>query len=162
FDPGAYSQSGGFRGDPFGFGGTGAGGRDFHFSWGKGEEQPGFAAEDIFAEILGGRRRANSRQSPGEDFKVVVPVSFDEYSLGGTRRVALKNGEQIDVKLPQGLREGQQIRVKGRGGAGRGGGPSGDVLIQVQVAPHPFMSRDGDDLKMDLPITLKEAVGGGK
>src|SRR6201999_4540252 len=78
------------------------------------------------------------------------------------RRLVLPNGEQIDVKIPPGVKDGQQIRVKGRGGAGRGGGPSGDVLIQVQVAAHPFLTRDGNDLRMDLPVTLKEAVVGGK
>ncbi len=74
----------------------------------------------------------------------------------------LPNGEQIDVKIPAGVKDGQQIRVKGRGGAGRNGGPNGDVLIQVTVAPHPYLTRDGDDLRMDLPVTLKEAVLGGK
>ncbi|HWY61605.1 MAG TPA: DnaJ C-terminal domain-containing protein [Rhizomicrobium sp.] len=163
FDPRAYGQQGGFRGNPFGGGG---GDRDFHFSWGQGEEQPGFSAEDIFAEILGGRRPGGgaraSRTGRGEDFPVAVTVSFAEAILGGTRRVILQNGEQIDVKIPPGLREGQSIRVKGRGGAGRGGGPSGDVLIQMHVAPHPFITRDGNDLRMDLPVSLKEAVLGGK
>jgi DnaJ-class molecular chaperone len=98
----------------------------------------------------------------GEDFQIAVTVSFAEAIQGGTRRVVLQNGEQIDVKIPAGLREGQQIRVKGRGGAGRGGGPNGDVLILANVAPHPFIARDGDDLRMDLPVTLKEAVLGGK
>jgi DnaJ-class molecular chaperone len=164
FDPRAYSQQGGFRGNPFGFAGGHEGTRDFHFSWGQGEEQPGFSAEDIFAEILGGRRGGSRqpRQARGEDFQIAITVSFAEAIQGGTRRVSLANGEQIDVKIPQGLRDGQQIRVKGRGGAGRGGGPNGDILIQAQIAPHPFISRDGNDLKMDLPVTLKEAVMGGK
>jgi DnaJ-class molecular chaperone len=167
FDPNAYAQAGGFRGNPFG-GGQG-GDRDFHFTWGQGggDEQPGFSAEDIFAEILGGggARRGGARQpraAKGQDFQIAVTVSFAEAIQGGTRRVTLQNGEQIDVKIPQGLRDGQQIRVKGRGGAGRGGGPAGDVLIQVHVAPHPFITRDGNDLNMDLPVTLKEAVLGGK
>src|SRR6185312_10892513 len=82
--------------------------------------------------------------------------------MGGTRRVVLPNGEQIDVKIPLGLKDGQQIRIKGRGGAGRNGGPNGDVLIQVTVAPHPYLTRDGNDLRMDLPVTLKEAVLGAK
>ena len=82
--------------------------------------------------------------------------------MGGTRRIVLTNGEQIDVKIPAGVKDGQQIRAKGRGGAGRHGGPNGDVLIQVSVAPHPYLSRDGNDLRMDLPVTLKEAVLGAK
>ena len=76
--------------------------------------------------------------------------------------MVLQNGEQIDVKIPAGVKDGQTIRVKGRGGAGRGGGPNGDILLTVSVAPHPFMTRDGNDIRMDLPVTLKEAVLGGK
>lgn len=166
FDPRAYAQQSGFRPGPFSRGAPGGGDRDFHFTWGQGdgEEQPGFSAEDIFSEMLGGRRGGarQARQAKGEDFQIAVTVSFAEAVQGGTRRVMLQNGEQIDVKIPQGLRDGQQIRVKGRGGAGRGGGPSGDILIQAHIAPHPFISRDGNDLKMDLPVTLKEAVAGGK
>lgn len=166
FDP----RAGGFRqGHPFGsgFGGFGGGGgpgaREFHFSF---DDQPGGAAgfEDIFADLMGGARRGGrqSRQSRGEDFTAAVTVSFDEAATGGTRRVVLQNGEQIDVKIPVGVKDGQTIRVKGRGGAGIGGGPNGDILLTVAVAPHPTMTRDGNDIRMDLPVTLKEAVLGGK
>jgi DnaJ-class molecular chaperone len=164
FDP----RAGGFRGNPFGFGGAPGGGttgeRDFHFSWNdRGDGAQGFSAEDIFSELMGGRGRGRAnRAARGEDFAVAITASFAESVMGGTRRIVLANGEQIDVKIPAGLKDGQQIRVKGRGGAGRSGGPNGDVLIQVAVAPHPFMSRDGNDLRMDLPVTLKEAVLGAK
>ncbi len=156
FDPGAQ----GFRGGP------GGGGREYHFSWGDqdAQQQGGFSAEDLFSDLLGGLGGRGGRQQPrqGQDFSVSITVSFDEAASGGSRRVMLPNGEQLDVKIPIGLRDGQQIRLKGRGGAGRRGGPAGDVLIQVSVAPHPFYIRDGNDLRMDLPITLQEAVLGGK
>ena len=173
FDP----RAGGFRQGPFGGGGfnsgaSGAGGnRDFHFTWdnanpgghSSGGQAEGFSAEDIFADILGGGRRGGrSHTARGEDFSAAVTASFSESVLGGTRRLVLPNGEQIDVKIPAGVKDGQQIRVKARGGAGRNGGTNGDVLIQMKVAPHPFLSRDGNDLRMDLPVTLKEAVAGGK
>jgi DnaJ-class molecular chaperone len=165
FDP----RAGGFRGNPFGFGG-GAGGapggdREFHFSWDDRGGAQGFSAEDIFSELMGGGRgrgRRANQPARGEDFAVAITASFGESVMGGTRRIVLANGEQIDVKIPPGLKDGQQIRIKGRGGAGRHGGPNGDVLIQVTVATHPFMSRDGNDLRMDLPVTLKEAVLGAK
>jgi len=168
FDP----RAGGFRGNPFGFGGAGTGDREFQFSWndqGGGQSGgqsggQGFSAEDIFAEFIGGGRgrgRAN-RPARGEDFAVAITASFAESVMGGTRRIVLTNGEQIDVKIPPALKDGQQIRVRGRGGAGRNGGPSGDVLIQVTVAPHPYLTREGNDLRMDLPVTLKEAVLGAK
>ena len=138
---------------------------EFHFSWDdRADNAQGFSAEDIFSEMMGGGRAAGraGRPARGEDFAVAITASFGESVMGGTRRIVLTNGEQIDVKIPAGLKDGQQIRVKGRGGAGRNGGPNGDVLIQVTVAPHPFMSRDGNDLRMDLPVTLKEAVLGAK
>ena len=169
FDP----RAGGFQqGHPFGsgfggFGGQGGpGAREFHFSF---DDAPGGGAagfEDFFADLMGGARRGGKAGGPraarGEDFSAAVTVSFDEAAGGGTRRVVLQNGEQIDVKIPVGVKDGQVVRVKGRGGAGRGGAPNGDVLLQISVAPHPFIVRDGADLRMDLPVTLKEAVGGGK
>jgi DnaJ-class molecular chaperone len=168
FDP----RAGGFRqGNPFGggggpFGGGNAGGFKFSFDDINQGGAPGGAAgfEDIFADLMGGRRggaRA-SRAQKGEDFSAAVTVSFDEAASGGTRRVVLQNGEQIDVKIPIGVKDGQVVRVKGRGGAGRGGAPAGDILLNVSVAPHPWMTRDGNDIRMDLPVTLKEAVLGGK
>lgn len=161
FDPRqGFGQGGGFRqGNPFG-----DGAREFKFGFG---DDPGGTAgfEDIFADLMGGGRRGGARgarPSKGEDFSAAVTVSFDEAASGGTRRVVLQNGEQIDVKIPAGVKDGQAVRVKGRGGAGRGGAPNGDILLTVSVAAHPFMTRDGNDIRMDLPVTLKEAVLGGK
>lgn len=177
FDPRSQGFDGGF---PFGQGrgpGAGQGPGDFHFTWGTRGGQPGgqagssaggagegFSPEDIFADLLGGfgGRGRRPQPQPGQDFEVQTTVSFEEAAGGGTRRVILPNGEQIDVKIPAGLKDGQQIRLRGRGGAGRNGGPPGDVLILVTVAPHPYFTRDGRDLKIDLPVSLKEAVLGGK
>ena len=113
FDP----RQGGFQqGHPFGsgFGGFGGGGqagaREFHFSF---DDEPGGAAgfEDIFANLMGGRRgRGAPRQARGEDFTAQVTVSFEEGAKGGTRRVVLQNGEQIDVKIPAGVRTGSRVR----------------------------------------------------
>ncbi len=164
FDPRAH----GFRGGPFG---QGANPNDFQFNWtnrGRGPEDAtteGFRPEDLFADLLGGlggRGRGRAQPRAGQDFTVQTTVSFEEAAHGGTRRVVLPNGEQIDVKIPPGLKDGQQIRLKGRGGAGKSGGPPGDVMIHVAVAPHPDFTRDGRDLKIDLPVSLKEAVLGGK
>ena len=107
----------------------------------------------------GGRRR--NQPIKGEDFAFAMTVSFDEAAKGGTRRLALPDGREIDVRIPAGLKDGQQIRLRGQGGPGRNGGPSGDVLATITVAAHPWLTRDGNNLKMDLPITLKEAVLGG-
>ncbi|HUO99711.1 MAG TPA: DnaJ C-terminal domain-containing protein [Rhizomicrobium sp.] len=174
FDPRAHGfGQGGFEGgSPFGQAGQDPGG--FHFTWTRAGEPgaqsaEGFRAEDLFSDLLGGlggrARGGRGRAQPpraGQDFEVETTVSFEEAANGGTRRVVLPNGEQIDVKIPPGLKDGQQIRLKGRGGAGTNGGPPGDVMIRVSVAPHPYFTRDGHDLKIDLPVTLKEAVLGAK
>jgi DnaJ-class molecular chaperone len=160
FDPRAH----GFEGNPFGRN-PGGGARDFHFTWtNDGDTAETSRPEDIFSDLLGGLggRRGRTQPRRGEDFSVAVTVSFEEAARGGTRRVTMPNGEQIDVKIPAGLKDGQQIRLKGRGGAGRNNGPVGDVLMSVSVAPHPWLMRDGNDLRMDLPITLKEAVLGAR
>jgi DnaJ-class molecular chaperone len=165
FDPRARGEEG-----PFGFGrgagGPAGGARDFHFTWtNQGDTAEGFRAEDIFSDLLGGLgggRRGRAQARKGEDSAVATTVSFEEAALGGTRRVLLPSGDAIDVKIPAGLKDGQQIRLKGRGGPGRGGGPGGDVLISVSVAPHPWLVRDGNSLRMDLPVSLQEAVLGAK
>ncbi len=176
FDPRAhgFGQGGFEQGFPFGQGGQGPGGQgpgDFHFTWAGRGDQPGagggegFRPEDLFSDLfgsMGGGRGRRAQPQRGQDFEVQTTVSFDEAAAGGTRRVVLPNGEQIDVRIPSGLKDGQAIRLRGRGGAGRQGGPPGDVFIHVTVAPHPYFTRDGRDLKIDLPVTLKEAVLGGK
>jgi DnaJ-class molecular chaperone len=74
----------------------------------------------------------------------------------------MPNGNVLDVKIPEGLADGQTIRLRGKGGEGFGGGPSGDALVTVTVAPHAFFRREGDDILAELPIGLDEAVLGGK
>jgi DnaJ-class molecular chaperone len=153
FDPGA----GGFR--------PGAGPGNFHFNWGDAEAaEGGFRAEDILGEIFGGGggggRRRRARR--GEDYSLATTIGFEEAARGGTRRVTLPDGRELDLRIPIGVRDGQQIRLKGQGGPGRENGPSGDLLLTMRVAPHPWLMRDGNDLRMDLPVTLKEAVLGGK
>ncbi len=166
FDP---RGQGGFEANPFGGGGRGGNARDFEYAWTSGGPQgagaEGFRAEDIFADLFGGLGSGRGRRSQarkGDDYALTVTVSFEEAARGGTRRVILPDGREVDVRIPVGIRDGQQIRLKGQGGPGGNGGPQGDVLIQVSVAAHPSMTRDGRDLKMDLPITLQEAVLGGK
>ncbi len=173
FDRGEIDAAGNPRGfDPGagGFGGGQGGPRDFHYTWtnqgGGPEAEEGFRAEDIFADLLGGfggRGRGRRPQAAkGDDYLVAITVSFDEAAKGATRRVRLPDGQDVDVRIPVALKDGQQIRVRGKGGPGTNGGPPGDVLLNVSVAPHPFYVRDGNDLRMDLPITIQEAVYGGK
>jgi len=162
FDPGM--GGGGFRGGPFG-GGGGPGAREFHFGFGGDEAQggaQGFNAEDIFSDLFGGGRRARNQPRKGESYEFALTIGFEDAARGATRRIVLPDGRDLDVKIPVGLKDGQQIRLRGQGGAGANNGPAGDVLLTVTVAPHPYLTRDGDNLRMELPITLQEAVLGGK
>jgi DnaJ-class molecular chaperone len=150
-------------------GGAGAGG--FRGAGGSG----GF--EDILKDVFGGmgaRARAGRggggvRFDPedfaapgrGADVQAALTISLPEAVKGASKRIHLPNGKDVDVKIPAGLTEGQQIRLKGQGMPGPDG-TAGDLLITVSIAPHPVFKLDGVDLRLDLPITLYEAVLGGK
>jgi DnaJ-class molecular chaperone len=114
---------------------TGAGGARFEFD-------PGTMALDL-------------------DLSVSMTVSLEEAVKGADKRVRLPTGKELNVKIPAGVVAGQQIRLKGQGETAAGH-PPGDLLITVNIAPHPFFKVDGSDLRLDLPITLYEAVLGGK
>jgi DnaJ-class molecular chaperone len=174
-----------------GFEGFGAGGgarRGFGreggfetFTWGAdGAGRPGGRAggfggfEDILKEAFGGaarRGRAGGHQfeqddmgagiGGGRDIEASLTITLPEAAVGVRKRVQLPTGKEVDVKIPAGLSDGQQIRLKGQGLAGPGN-RVGDLLIAVTVAPHPLFQRDGADLRLELPITLYEAVLGGR
>src|SRR5262249_43158174 len=96
----------------------------------------------------------------GRDVTVPLTISLAEAAKGGSRRVRLPNGKEVDVKIPAGLADGQQIRLKGQGLPGPG--LVGDALIVITIAPHPLFARDGANLRLELPVTLYEAVLGAK
>ncbi len=95
------------------------------------------------------------------DVNASLTVSLEDAVNGAEKRVRLPNGKELNVKIPAGVIAGQQIRLKGQGETAQGHRP-GDVLITVSIAAHPFFKVDGSDLRVDLPITLYEAVLGGK
>ncbi len=100
-------------------------------------------------------------QAPGRDVTATTTITLEEAAKGTTRRVLLPTGKELEVKVPAGLTDGQQIRLKGQGLAAPGG-KAGDVLITVSIAPHHLFERDGNDLRIELPVTLYEAVLGAK
>jgi DnaJ-class molecular chaperone len=123
--------------------------------------------EDLFAMFgRGGGRRAGRAgadfKMPGPDRQFTLTVNFVEAATGGKQRLALAPEEWLDVTIPPGIEEGQVLRLKGKGGAGFGGGPPGDALIEVHIAPHPFFRREGDDIHVELPVSLAEAVLGAR
>ena len=95
------------------------------------------------------------------DVSVAMTVSLEELVNGAEKRVRLPTGKELNVRIPAGVVSGQQIRLKGQGETAQGHRP-GDLLIAVNIAPHPFFKVEGSDLRLDLPITLYEAVLGGK
>ena len=154
---------GGFETYTFRSGGGGAGGFG------------GNAFEDILNSMFagGGARAGRSAGSAGQfefdmggvgvdlDVNISMPVSLEEAVKGGEKRVRLPNGKELNVKIPAGVAAGQQIRLKGQGETAPGH-PPGDLRITISIAPHSHFKVEGSDLRLDLPITLYEAVLGGK
>lgn len=98
----------------------------------------------------------------GQDVQYRLELDFLDAVNGGKKQLTLPDGSVLDVNIPPGTRDGQMLRLRGKGRPGIGGGPSGDALIEIEVRPHPFFTRKGDDIHVELPISLGEAVLGGK
>jgi DnaJ-class molecular chaperone len=161
-DPRARQGPGGFETHTFRTGGAGPGGVG------------GGGFEEILNSMFGGAAARGARPGAGNTFEfdtggialdldlsVAMTVSLEEAVKGVEKRVRLPTGKELNVKIPAGVTAGQQIRLKGQGETAPGHRP-GDLLIAVSIAPHPLFKVDGSDLRVDLPITLYEAVLGGK
>jgi DnaJ-class molecular chaperone len=164
-----------------GRGGFGREGGFETFTWGAdGSQQGGGRAgggvrgfggfEELLKEAFGGGARAgraggfqfdDEDAGSAHDIAATLAIALPEAAKGVKKRVQLPTGKEVEVKIPAGIADGQTIRLKGQGLAGPGG-RAGDVLITVSVAPHPLFTRAGPDLRLELPITLYEAVLGGK
>lgn len=157
----AYARSGaGF--DPFG-GRHGPGG-PWRFEMGAdGDVSDLF--EQVFSRGFGGgagrARGGGQAGGRGPDRHHSITVDFVEAALGATKRIPLPEGRSLDVTIPPGLKSGQTLRLKGQGAAVPGG-QAGDLLLKVEVAPHKLFRREGDDVHLDLPVSLMEAVAGGR
>ena len=118
-------------------------------------------SEDAFAELLrrSERARANRR---GRDLHYSLLIDFAESISGADKRLTLPDGGTLDVTIPPGLVNGQILRLRGKGAPGTGTGGHGDALIEVEVRPDPRFTREGDDISLELPISLSEAVLGGR
>ncbi|HXP04187.1 MAG TPA: DnaJ C-terminal domain-containing protein [Stellaceae bacterium] len=109
-----------------------------------------------------GRGRGQGFAMPGGDRLYALTVDFVEAAAGAKKRLSLSPDTWLDVTIPPGIDEGQVLRLKGKGGEGVGGAPPGDALIEIHVAPHPYFRRDGDNILLDLPVTVAEAVLGAR
>jgi DnaJ-class molecular chaperone len=139
--------------------------RDFADSGSPYASDAGFAdfagSEDILSEIFGRAGRTTMRMR-GPDVHYRLDLDFLDAINGGKRQITLPDGSVLDVNIPPGTRDGQILRLRGKGRPGVGGGPPGDALIEVEVRPHRFFTRKGDDIHVELPVSLSEAVLGGK
>jgi curved DNA-binding protein len=121
----------------------------------------------IFGDLFGGgaRGRVHTRRGPvampGQDVLGEVQVSLRDAVLGAERDVRI-DGRTLRVKIPPGVGDGARIRLAGQGGPGQNGGPAGDLFLEVKLAVHPHVRREGKDLYLDLPVTVPEAVGGAE
>jgi DnaJ-class molecular chaperone len=121
-----------------------------------------FGSDDILSEIFGrGGGRANVRMR-GQDAHYRLHVDFLDAVNGASRQVTLPDGSELKVVIPPGTRDGQILRLRGKGGPGYNGGPPGDALVEIDVGEHRSFRREGDDIHLDVPISLAEAVLGGK
>ncbi|WP_262695445.1 J domain-containing protein [Kordiimonas aquimaris] len=161
-----FGGAGGFRSGGYG------GGHNRHQDFDMEE------AEGIFSEFFrftGGRgggargRAGGQRQNPyqssnrkkGLDISYEITVGFEEAITGGKRRLSLNTGKSVDIKVPAGIKDGQVIRLSGQGGPGLGAAPKGDALVEIRIAPHPYYKREGNDIHLELPISIDEAILGG-
>lgn len=162
---------------PAGFGNGAAGPQGFQgFRAGPGggatfEFDGGGDPSDLFAELFGRAQRGGAQsgfsadprfgaRQKGADRAYRLGVPFEDAARLGPQRVALANGRSLDVKLPAGLETGTQIRLAGQGDAGPGG--NGDAIVTLDIEAHPFFRREGDNVRLDLPVRLDEAVLGAK
>lgn len=161
FGGGGFGGGGGFNPRDFGSNGRSGGGADF-----------AGAADDLFAEIFGGRSpfggsgaasgggRGFRTQVRGPDVAYRLTVPFVDAVQLTPQRVTLRSGQTIEIKLPAGLETGKQVRLAGKGEAGPGG--HGDAIVTIEIGPDRALTRDGNDVRLTLPIKLDEAVLGAK
>lgn len=155
FGGGSGFQGGGPRG---GFGGNSRGSSGFDF---------GGDASGLFEELFRGGNspfgndpRMRAVPPKGADVAYSLRVPFEDAAALKPQRISLQNGKTLDLKLPTGFESGRQVRMGGQGEPGPGG--AGDAMVTIEIAPHRFFTRDGDDIRLDLPVRLDEAVLGAK
>jgi DnaJ-class molecular chaperone len=153
-------------GGPWGSGGPGGGG--FQQGGYRSESFEGVDLGDILGEMFGGRAGGRGGagggfggfSQRGADVRAKLDIDLEEAIAGGKKRIAFSDGRTIDVSIPKGAQDGQTLRLKGQGSPGRSG--PGDAFIELAIRPHPVFRVEGDVLVMDLPVTVYDAVLGGK
>jgi DnaJ-class molecular chaperone len=156
-----FAGGGGFAGGPFG-----GGQRGFRADGFEGGAQEGVDLSDLFEGLFGGRGGMGGSTSgrrpaaKGANVQYRLKVSLTDAATLAPQRITLSDGKTIDLKLPPGAEDGTQMRLAGKGEHGPGG--KGDALVSIEIVPHAFFRRDGDNLRLDLPVTLAEALAGAR
>lgn len=154
-----------YRNGAAGFGGGGSGGMPFDFSVNGEPGGAGFDFESILGEMFGARGGGGGRRrrgpAAGGDLSTTMEVSLSEAVLGGERTIMV-GPKRLSVKIPAGVETGSRIRLAGQGEPGERGGPPGDLYVDLVVSEHSNVRRDGNDLYVDLPVTLSEAISGAE
>ncbi len=122
---------------------------------------------DVFSDLFGARAKARTGRAQGfaargADVRYHLEVDFMDAATGGKRAVPLPDGSAIDLTIPAGVRDGQTLRLRGKGQPGIGGGPAGDAYVEITLRAHKVFTRDGNDIEIEVPIAFDEAVLGAK
>jgi len=119
---------------------------------------------DIFSDLFGGGGAGGFEAQPqgGGDLESETTIDFRDAILGTTLDLRFSDGRTVKVKIPEGVSDGQRLRIRGKGQPGLGGGPTGDLNLLVHVRPHPFFERRGNDIHIELPVTIGEAIRGAE
>jgi DnaJ-class molecular chaperone len=133
---------------------------------GRYRNSAGFAdfgdADDLFSSFFSGARGRRQQTARGDDLQFKLEISLSDAANGGPKTVTLPGGSPLELRIPPGVRDGQVLRLRGKGGPGFNGGPDGDALIEIQVLPDKQFVRDGDNVRIEIPISVREAILGGK
>ena len=121
---------------------------------------------DIFSDLFGANRGPRGYGgefgAKGQDVRYTLEVDFLEAAVGTRKRVTMPDGTALDLNVPEGVSDGRVLRLKGKGAPGLGGQPNGDAMVEIRVRPHPLFERDGDNIRIELPISIDEAILGAK
>lgn len=154
---GAESARGGYRD----YAGSPGGGTQQRYG-GGGAYSDFFDMDDILSNVFNRSTNSRATQFKGADHRYSMEIDFLEAINGGRKQIQLPDGRPLDIQIPPGIKDGQTLRLKGKGDAGYNGAPAGDALIDIKVRPHRFFVRDGDDIRMEVPVSLTEAILGAK
>jgi DnaJ-class molecular chaperone len=121
-----------------------------------------FETDDLFSDLFGRARGGREFKIRGTDVSYVLPVDFIEAAAGAKKRVTMADGKALDINIPAGTEDRQTLRLKGQGQPGFGGADPGDAYIEVHIQPHAYFTRKDNDVHLELPVSLGEAVLGGR